>query len=118
MNGYQSSTLALVGSLALVTLWHNQTLQSAWSVLSTNQNMGRVDLSADAKIIGIDLLGVAVLTFVAGLSDDAGKMTIAVAAALWLLFLMSHASSGASSNPFSGAWQAALNAAQQVKLKG
>lgn len=96
-SGYQTSTLALVGSLALVTLWSHKNLQNIWSVLATNQNPGGVDMKAEAAPIGIDLLGVAILTFIAGLSDDAGKMAVAVAAALWLIFLINRARGGSSS---------------------
>lgn len=108
MNGYQSSTLALAGSVALVSLWHNQVLQSAWSVLSTNQNTGNVDLSSEVQMIGVDLVGVAILTFVAGLSDDAGKITIAIAVAAWLLFLMSSHKSN-NTAPGIGAIKGALS---------
>lgn len=96
-SGYQTSTLALVGSLALVTLWKNGNLQKVWGVLATNTNAAGVDMKAEATPIGIDLLGVAILTFIAGLSDDAGKMAVAVAVALWLIFLINRARGGSSS---------------------
>jgi hypothetical protein len=87
--GYQTSTLLLVGSLALVTSWKAGHWQHIWTVLSTNQNSSGVSLQADLKPIGINLVGVAVITFIAGLSDDAGKMMIALSVGLWLLYLMS-----------------------------
>lgn len=96
-SGYQMSTLALVGSLALVTLWRGQHLQNIWSVLATNSNPKSVDMRAEAAPIGIDLLGVAILTFIAGLSEDAGKLAVAVAAGLWLVFLVNGARGNSSS---------------------
>ena len=88
-SGYQQSTLALAGTLAVISLWRAQHLQHVWSVLATNQNPARLDLRAEVAPIGSDLLAVAILVFLAGLNQTAGKMTVAVSVALWLLFLMS-----------------------------
>lgn len=85
MSPYQSSTLALIGSLSLVSLWRAGHIQGIWTVATTNQG-GSL---ADAGPIGTDLLGVAVIVFLAGLSPDLGKMMIALSAGLWLLYLMS-----------------------------
>lgn len=85
MNPYQSSTLALVGSLSLVSLWRAGHIQALWSLAATNQG-GSL---ADAGPIGTDLLGVAVIVFLAGLSADLGKIMIALSAGLWLIYLMS-----------------------------
>lgn len=120
MNNYQNATLALVGSLAIVTLWHAGHVQNAWSVISTNQGVSGTTLKQEITPIGVDLLGVAVIVFIAGLSDDAGKMMIALGAGLWLLYLMSSHKSGGT-GIFAGLnlQQAATNAANQyIQQKG
>jgi len=82
----QQVTLGLAGSLALVSLWKQQSLQGLWK-LTTNQ--GPVtDPGAIFKPIGLDLAFVLILTWVAGLTPDAGKPTGILLVGLWLLFLM------------------------------
>jgi len=92
MNGYRSSTLLLVGSLALVSLWRDQHLQRIWTMLATNTNPSGASLPGELRPIGIDLVGVGVIVFLAGLSPDAGKMMIALSSGLWLIYLMSRGS--------------------------
>jgi len=89
-SGYQTSTLLLASTLAVVSLWANGHAQNIWTGLSQNaQTQGKqIDLAVELKPVGLDIVFVFIIAFIAGLSDDAGKMSIAVVVGAWLLFLM------------------------------
>lgn len=86
--GYQTVTLGLIGTLAVVTLTKEHVFQDLWGVLSTNSNPSSVDTRHEATLIGVDLGFLVVIGLIAGLSDLAGKITVTLAIGLWLIFLM------------------------------
>lgn len=85
-SGYQSSTLLLVGTLAAVSMWREQQIQLFWAAITGSG--GASQLASAGKPLGISILGVIIITYIAGLSQDAGKMMVALSVGLWLIFLM------------------------------
>lgn len=85
-SGYQQTTLLLVVALAIASLWRGQHLQNLWSDV-TNMTGNLPAMTPDLVPIGLDAIFVVVIVFIAGLSDTAGKLSIALVVGLWLLFL-------------------------------
>ncbi len=85
MTGGQKITLGLGVALALASLWRGQQIQELWKILS---NQGSDQLLPVLKNIGIDVVFLIIVTWLAGLSDDTSKITGALLVGLWLLFLM------------------------------
>lgn len=90
MSTGQKITLGLGVALALASLWRGQQFQELWKIL-TNQDPN--NLVPTLKNIGIDVVFLIIVTWMAGLGPDASKITGALLVALWLLFLMQPAGS-------------------------
>ena len=82
----QQITLGLASALIIISLWTGQQIQPVWNAL-TNQDTS-VAITPYLKNIGLDIVFLVVVTWLAGLSDDAGMMTSALLVAMWLLYLM------------------------------
>lgn len=94
-SGYQGTVLILAAALGITELFARQIPQSLAEILNTGQitqpaatNFWHGNLGA----ILLTLLFIAGASYIAGLSDDSGKLMLALVIAVWLLFLIKNAS--------------------------
>lgn len=92
----QTITLGLGAALVIASLWRAGRLQQIWLILANQQGENTTDLLPALKNVGADLLFLIIVVWIAGLSDDASKVTGALLVALWLLFLFHQPTEGAS----------------------
>jgi hypothetical protein len=95
MQGYQGGVLLLGGALGVAELFARKVPQNTVAALST----GSLPSTGNAKsfwtsnggtlLLTVGFVGVT--TYIAGLSDDAGKLMLALIIAVWLLFLVKNA---------------------------
>lgn len=88
--GSQQFTFGLALILALAQSWNNQDLQEVWQAITVAHPGEPAQFAAPLQDMAKYAVFVGIVTFLAGLSKDAGKIMVVIMIILWLLFLMSH----------------------------
>lgn len=94
MTGYQGVVLVFGAGLGLAELTARQIPQSLYQAITSKGSGNQATVKpfpweqSRLGTITITVGFVGITTFFAGLSDDAGKLMLALVAAAWLLFLV------------------------------
>lgn len=95
MDGYQGSVLLLGGTLGVAELFARKIPQNTVAALQSGKlpstGTAKTFWTSNGGALILTLIFIAGTTYLAGISDDTGKLMLAVVIGVWLLFLVENA---------------------------